>query len=81
MSDDARPETRCPVPHGDRRRTAPPGERSVPRVEVLDGVWHVRSLPMVRQVLREADGTVQAGFSAETARQGLTGDHPPPVLT
>ncbi|PAU91628.1 cytochrome P450 [Kocuria sp. WN036] len=77
MSDDARPETRCPVPHGDRRRTAPPGERSVPRVEVLDGVWHVRSLPMVRQVLREADGTVQAGFSAETARQGLTGDHPP----
>jgi cytochrome P450 len=77
MSDDARPETRCPVPHGDRRRTAPPGERGAPRVEVLDGVWHVRSLPMVRQVLREADGTVQAGFSAETARQGLTGDHPP----
>lgn len=77
MSDDARPETRCPVPHGDRRRTAPPGERGTPRVEALDGVWHVRSLPLVRQVLREADGTVQAGFSAETARQGLTGDHPP----
>ena len=46
-------------------------------MEVLDGVWHVRSLPLVRQVLREADATVQAGFSAETARQGLTGDHPP----
>lgn len=77
MNDDASHETRCPVPHGDRRRTAPPGERGTPQVEVLDGVWHVRSLPMVRQVLREAEGTVQAGFSAETARQGLTGDHPP----
>ncbi|MFI7495853.1 cytochrome P450 [Kocuria sp. M4R2S49] len=77
MSDDARPDTRCPVPHGDRRRTAPPGERSAPPVEVLDGVWHIRSLPLVRQVLREADATVQAGFSAETARQGMTGDHPP----
>ncbi|MEX5298022.1 cytochrome P450 [Kocuria sp. CPCC 205292] len=77
MSDDARPQTRCPVPHGDRRRTVPPDERGGPRVEVLDGVWHVRSLPLVRQVLREADATVQAGFSAETARQGLTGDHPP----
>lgn len=82
-------DARCPVPHGDpsgdshgdphsdRRRTAPPGERTTPRVEVRDGVWHVRALPLVRQVLREADATVQAGFSAETARQGLTGDHPP----
>ncbi len=77
MSDRARPETRCPVPHGDRRRTAPPGESGTPGVEVLDGTWHVRSLPLVRQVLREADATVQAGFSAETARKGLTGDHPP----
>lgn len=80
MSDDTRPETRCPVPHGDRRRTVPPGEsgeQSAPRVEVVDGVWHVRSLPMVRQVLREADATVQAGFSAETASRGLTGDHVP----
>ncbi len=73
MSDDAR----CPVPHGDRRRTARPGEPAAPRVEVLDGVWHVRSLPLVRQVLREADATVQAGFNAEAAREGLTGSHPP----
>lgn len=74
-------DARCPVPHrepnGDRRRTAPPGEPGTPRVEVLDGVWHVRALPLVRQVLREADATVQAGFSAETAGKGLTGDHPP----
>ncbi|MFW6187836.1 MAG: cytochrome P450 [Actinomycetota bacterium] len=76
MSDPA-PHNRCPVPHGDRRRTVPPGEPAAPRVEEVDGVWHVRALPLVRQVLREADATVQAGFSAETARQGLTGDHPP----
>jgi len=74
MSDD---DARCPVPHGDRSRTARPGEPATPRVEVLDGVWHVRSLPLVRQVLREADATVQAGFNAEAARRGLTGDHPP----
>ncbi|ALU38432.1 cytochrome [Kocuria flava] len=69
--------SRCPVPHGDRRRTVPPGEPAGPPVEVVDGVWHVRSLPLVREVLREADATVQAGFNAEAAAQGLTGDHPP----
>ncbi|MFI7482512.1 cytochrome P450 [Kocuria sp. M1R5S2] len=74
MSDD----DGCPVPHGDRRRTSRPGESGgAPAVEVLDGVWHVRSLPLVRQVLREADATTQAGFNAEAARKGLTGDHPP----
>lgn len=70
-------QDRCPVPHGDQRRTARPGEPSTPPVEVVDGVWHLRSLPLVRQVLREADATVQAGFNAEMARTGPAGDHPP----
>ena len=46
-------------------------------MEVRDGVWHVRSLSLVRQVLREGDATTQAGFNAETVGQGPAGSHQP----
>lgn len=66
----------CPVPHGpasgagDRRSTRP-GEPARPDVERVDGVWHVRSQRLVREVLRSADATRQAGFGVETVRAGL----------
>lgn len=48
----------------DQRRTHRPGEQG-PAVELRDGVWHVRSVAAVREVLRSRD-TVQAGFNAES---------------
>lgn len=50
----------------DRRISHRPGEASRPPAEHRDGVWHVRSAELVRQVLREHDATTQAGFSAES---------------
>ena len=58
--------TRCPH-HGadeDQRITHYPGERDAPAVEVVDGVWHVRSLAAAREVLRSRT-TTQAGFNSE----------------
>lgn len=60
----------CPVPHGpasgtgDRRSTRV-GEPARPDVEHVDGVWHIRSERLVREVLRPAEATRQAGFGAE----------------
>ena len=42
-----------------------PGETDAPRIECVDGVWHLRSTMAVREVLRERDATTQAGFTAE----------------
>ena len=65
-------ENPCPVPHpGGHRKSVRAGEAAEPGAEVVGGTWHVRSLPLVRQVLREGDATVQAGFNAETAHEGL----------
>ncbi len=47
------------------RKTTRAGEALTPPVEVRDGVWHIRSLPMIRQVLRESGSVTQAGFNAE----------------
>ena len=55
-------------PFTGRRRTVKTGEAThadAPRVEVIDGVWHVRSLPAVREVLRAGRTTTQAGFNSE----------------
>jgi cytochrome P450 len=56
--------TGCPV-----RKLEPEGRRDGPPLElVADGGverWVVRSFDVARQVLREPDGTAQAGFGAE----------------
>lgn len=63
---------RCPVEHGASQRKTGRGERpDAPAVEERDGVWHLRSYATVRQVLRNADATRQAGFNAELV--GKTG--------
>lgn len=52
------------------RLTSYPGEADAPSVEERDGTWHIRSLPLVREVLRIAGGdTLQAGFAAEVVRE------------
>lgn len=66
-------ENACPVPHrGGARKSVRAGEATAPGAELAGGTWHVRSLALVRQVLRDGDATVQAGFNAETAHEGLT---------
>ena len=58
---------RCPVAHGARKSER--GEGEPPAAVEQDGdTWRVRSHAAVRQVLREADATRQAGFNAETVR-------------
>lgn len=59
----------APTPTRKTGRDSVPG---MPAIEHVDGTWHVRSYAAVRQVLRAADGTRQAGFNAElAARTGL----------
>lgn len=58
------PHTTCP--YADRRSDRP-GEIPGPRVELVGQTWHIRSASVVRQVLRSAGGTTQAGFGAERA--------------
>lgn len=66
----------CPFPHGSKRRKSGRGERpDAPAVEQLGEVWHLRGHDVVRQVLRHADGTRQAGFNAEAVTG--TGMQPP----
>ncbi len=61
----------CPV-----RKLEPEGRSTGPELErvTTDGNdrWVVRSFEIARQVLREPEGTVQAGFGAESMRQGST---------
>jgi cytochrome P450 len=63
----------CPV-----RKLEPEGRSSGPGLEQVGtaggGRWVVRSFDVARQVLREAEGTAQAGFGAEGVRAGATGD-------
>lgn len=47
-----------------RRKAIRAGESATPPVEVVDGVWHIRALPVVREVLRGGT-TTQAGFNSE----------------
>lgn len=61
--------TGCPV-HSGARKTSRPDEPQEPRIELRDGVWHVRSAPVVRQVLRAGTTTVQAGFNVDMVREG-----------
>ncbi|MFX0539980.1 cytochrome P450 [Ornithinimicrobium sp. Y1847] len=51
------------------RLTARPGEVDTPAIEQRDGTWHIRALPLVREVLRLSGDTLQAGFAAEVVRE------------
>lgn len=62
--------TTCPHAH-DRRKIVRPGEADGPAIEEIDGIWHVRSVPLVREVLRSGD-TTQAGFNSEMATGSTT---------
>lgn len=52
-----------------QRKSDPSEPTAVPAIERRDDVWHLRSYRAVRQVLRDADATRQAGFNAELARR------------
>lgn len=56
--------------HPCQRISQRPGEKDAPRVERVDGVWHLRGTQVVRQLLR-TQGTTQAGFTAEAIRDRL----------
>ncbi|MGD8151161.1 hypothetical protein [Ornithinimicrobium sp. Y1694] len=51
------------------RLTARPGEADTPAIEQRGGTWHIRALPLVREVLRLSGDTLQAGFAAEVVRE------------
>jgi len=74
MATPSAPAGRCPVAHdGSDRKTARGADAAAPALEERAGTWHVRSYAAVRQVLRDADATRQAGFNAEMAtRTGLS---------
>lgn len=59
-----------------RRISVKPGEVTSPRVENHGGVWRVRSTEATRQILRERDATVQAGFNSESIPDGTMADQP-----
>jgi cytochrome P450 len=65
----------CPV-----RKLEPEGRSNGPGLEQVGttggGRWVVRSFDVARQVLRESEGTAQAGFGAERLLAGATGDVP-----
>lgn len=65
------PVSSTPDSAGNQRKAAPVGESAAPAVEQRDGVWHIRSLPLVREVLRAGTTTKQSGFAAEVAVQSL----------
>jgi len=56
-------------PPPSQRRSDPSPPAPAPAVERRGDVWHLRSYRAVRQVLRDADATRQAGFNAELARR------------
>ena len=52
-----------------QRKSDPSEPTAAAAVERRGDVWHLRSYRAVRQVLRDADTTRQAGFNAELARR------------
>lgn len=64
----------CPV-----RKLSRPDDRALPLLEEATGPdrWVVRSFPVARQVMRQAEGVEQAGFGAETLQRAGSGMRPP----
>lgn len=52
-------------------------EADSPRVERVGNVWHVRAVDLARQVLREKDGSHQAGFLVEVGSKATQSMRPP----
>lgn len=52
------------------RKSVRTGESMAPGLEFARGTWHVRDAQHVREVLRAADGTTQAGFTSESVGMG-----------
>lgn len=63
----------CPLQPGSDRRVIRSGEESTPAVEFVDGVWHIRSYDLAKEVLRERDDMHQSGFNAEFLSMKLKG--------
>ncbi|NHU86020.1 cytochrome P450 [Kocuria sp. JC486] len=53
------------------RKALPAGETPLPEVEERDGQWHIRSLALVREILRAGGATKQSGFAVEAAMRSL----------
>lgn len=70
-------EAVCPISQPSARKAIPDEPEAGPRVERVGGVWRVRSAQLARQVLRERDGTHQAGFMAEETQAGRSTMRPP----
>lgn len=54
-----------------------PGEADSPRIERIGIIWHVRTVDLARQVLRERDGSHQAGFLVEVGSKATQPMRPP----
>lgn len=67
----------CPASALSARKAVPDEPEAGPRVARIGGVWHVRSAELARQVLRERDGTHQAGFMSEETQAGRSTMKPP----
>lgn len=53
-----------------QRKSVRAGEPTGPGLELARGTWHVRDAAHVREVLRAADATTQAGFTSESVGMG-----------
>ncbi|MDO5618230.1 cytochrome P450 [Kocuria sp.] len=54
-----------------QRKALPAGESASPVVQEQDGTWHIRSLPLVREVLRAGALTKQSGFAVEVSMRSM----------
>lgn len=66
-----------PDPARSQRKAVRPEEAALPEIEERHGTWHIRSLALVREVLRAGAQTKQAGFASEVANQAMPLNHRP----
>lgn len=59
------------------RKVTRPGESDSPRIERVGNTWHIRAVDLARQVLREKDGSAQAGFLVEVGARATQTMRPP----
>lgn len=59
------------------RKVTRRGESDTPRIERVGNTWHIRAVDLARQVLREKDGSHQAGFLVEASAKAMQTLRPP----